>query len=158
MHHALMKTIGSLPAETLVYCGHEYTIANLKYAREMRNVRPIYFCLNCFIPRSLSTLLFRAHCFSASTMVYVPIHVCIYSAFLFVYICMYSVYTYIYAIYIYIFVLYFMLIVVGTGSALGCRFAATVEPNNFALQNKLEWAQKQQISGKPTVPSSIGEV
>ncbi|CDI82141.1 hydroxyacylglutathione hydrolase, putative [Eimeria acervulina] len=66
MHHALMKTIGSLPAETLVYCGHEYTIANLK-------------------------------------------------------------------------------------------FAATVEPNNFALQNKLEWAQKQQISGKPTVPSSIGE-
>lgn len=34
MHRALIKTIGSLPAETLVYCGHEYTVTNLKYAED----------------------------------------------------------------------------------------------------------------------------
>ncbi|CDJ66855.1 hydroxyacylglutathione hydrolase, putative [Eimeria necatrix] len=66
MHRALMKIIGELPAETLVYCGHEYTLANL-------------------------------------------------------------------------------------------RFAASVEPNNAAVQNKLEWAQQQRNAGKPTIPSSIGE-
>lgn len=87
---------------------------------------------------------------------YLYTYVFILHFYLCTYVCI--AYIHIYTLYIYIFVLYFMLIVVGTGSALGCRFAATVEPNNFALQNKLEWAQKQQISGKPTVPSSIGEV
>lgn len=32
MHRALLKTIGTLPAETLVYCGHEYSLANLQFA------------------------------------------------------------------------------------------------------------------------------
>ena len=33
MHHSLQK-LANLPAETLVYCGHEYTVANLKFAIE----------------------------------------------------------------------------------------------------------------------------
>lgn len=66
MHRALMKTIAKLPSETLVYCGHEYSVANL-------------------------------------------------------------------------------------------QFAASVEPDNIALQSKLDWARKQRASGKPTIPSSIGE-
>lgn len=32
MTHALTDTLGSLPDETQVYCGHEYTRANLKFA------------------------------------------------------------------------------------------------------------------------------
>ncbi|KAJ3275241.1 hypothetical protein HDV01_000968 [Terramyces sp. JEL0728] len=32
MYNSLIKTIGSLPKDTLVYCGHEYTKANLKFA------------------------------------------------------------------------------------------------------------------------------
>ncbi|XP_026190581.1 hydroxyacylglutathione hydrolase cytoplasmic [Cyclospora cayetanensis] len=66
MHRALMKSIAALPAETLVYCGHEYSVSNL-------------------------------------------------------------------------------------------RFAASIEPNNMALEAKLEWAQKQRAEGRPTIPSSIGE-
>ena len=30
MHRALLKTIATLPAETLVYCGHEYSVSNLE--------------------------------------------------------------------------------------------------------------------------------
>jgi len=33
MHHALNEVITSLPHATLVYCGHEYTVANLKFAK-----------------------------------------------------------------------------------------------------------------------------
>ncbi|KAL8274597.1 hypothetical protein Esti_001500 [Eimeria stiedai] len=66
MHRALMEKIGTLPAETLVYCGHEYSLANL-------------------------------------------------------------------------------------------QFAATIEPHNNALENKLDWARKQRAAGKPTIPSTIGE-
>lgn len=32
MHYALNKVIKSLPKETLIYCGHEYTVSNLKFA------------------------------------------------------------------------------------------------------------------------------
>eukprot|EP00112_Aurelia_sp_Birch-Aquarium-sp1_P017953 Seg4218.4 transcript_id=Seg4218.4/GoldUCD/mRNA.D3Y31 product="Hydroxyacylglutathione hydrolase mitochondrial" protein_id=Seg4218.4/GoldUCD/D3Y31 len=32
MHHALMEVLATLPPSTTVYCGHEYTISNLKYA------------------------------------------------------------------------------------------------------------------------------
>lgn len=32
MHSALMTKLSSLPDETRVYCGHEYTVNNLKYA------------------------------------------------------------------------------------------------------------------------------
>ncbi|XP_046545916.1 hydroxyacylglutathione hydrolase, mitochondrial-like isoform X2 [Haliotis rubra] len=32
MHKALIKTLSVLPQETKVYCGHEYTVSNLKYA------------------------------------------------------------------------------------------------------------------------------
>lgn len=32
MHSALMMKLSSLPDETRVYCGHEYTVNNLKYA------------------------------------------------------------------------------------------------------------------------------
>eukprot|EP00794_Sanderia_malayensis_P009352 gene9350-10337_t len=32
MHHALIDILGSLPPKTTVYCGHEYTMSNLKYA------------------------------------------------------------------------------------------------------------------------------
>ncbi|XP_074596746.1 hydroxyacylglutathione hydrolase tenzing norgay isoform X2 [Brevipalpus obovatus] len=35
MHDALIKTLGSLPDSTKVYCGHEYTIGNLKFARHV---------------------------------------------------------------------------------------------------------------------------
>lgn len=35
MHHALNEVIASLPHNTLVYVGHEYTIANLKFARHV---------------------------------------------------------------------------------------------------------------------------
>jgi hydroxyacylglutathione hydrolase len=32
MHHALLNVLGQLPEETRVYCGHEYTVANLKFS------------------------------------------------------------------------------------------------------------------------------
>lgn len=32
MYQALIKTLGALPDETSVYCGHEYTSSNLKFA------------------------------------------------------------------------------------------------------------------------------
>ncbi|XP_041367358.1 hydroxyacylglutathione hydrolase, mitochondrial-like isoform X2 [Gigantopelta aegis] len=32
MYHALVEVLGSLPSETKVFCGHEYTVSNLKYA------------------------------------------------------------------------------------------------------------------------------
>lgn len=32
MHSALIEKLGSLPEDTKVYCGHEYTVNNLKYA------------------------------------------------------------------------------------------------------------------------------
>lgn len=35
MHHALNKVIGGLPDDTLVYCGHEYTVANLEFAESV---------------------------------------------------------------------------------------------------------------------------
>lgn len=66
MHEALIKKIGSLAAETLVYCGHEYSVSNLE-------------------------------------------------------------------------------------------FAASIDPHNAALQNKLEWAKRQRANGRATIPSSIGE-
>lgn len=33
--HASLKSLANLPAETLIYCAHEYTIANLEFAREV---------------------------------------------------------------------------------------------------------------------------
>ncbi|KAM9304878.1 hydroxyacylglutathione hydrolase, mitochondrial [Gastrophryne carolinensis] len=35
MYKALIEILGSLPPETRVYCGHEYTINNLKFARHV---------------------------------------------------------------------------------------------------------------------------
>lgn len=33
MHHSLNEVLGALPGSTRVYCGHEYTVANLRFAR-----------------------------------------------------------------------------------------------------------------------------
>ncbi|VDD76735.1 unnamed protein product [Mesocestoides corti] len=33
MYHALLEVIGKLPASTKVYCGHEYTVKNLDFAK-----------------------------------------------------------------------------------------------------------------------------
>lgn len=35
MDHALNKIIKSLPLDTEIYCGHEYTVANLKFAKSV---------------------------------------------------------------------------------------------------------------------------
>ncbi|XP_038618498.1 hydroxyacylglutathione hydrolase, mitochondrial isoform X1 [Tachyglossus aculeatus] len=35
MYRALLEVLGRLPPETRVYCGHEYTINNLKFARHV---------------------------------------------------------------------------------------------------------------------------
>jgi hydroxyacylglutathione hydrolase len=35
MNHALNNVLLSLPPETRVYCGHEYTVANLKFAHQV---------------------------------------------------------------------------------------------------------------------------
>ncbi|GAM21542.1 hypothetical protein SAMD00019534_047170, partial [Acytostelium subglobosum LB1] len=35
MYHALYNVIGSLPDDTLVYCGHEYTYKNLLFAKSL---------------------------------------------------------------------------------------------------------------------------
>lgn len=32
MYKALVQNLGSLPDDTKVYCGHEYTVQNLQYA------------------------------------------------------------------------------------------------------------------------------
>ncbi|XP_049799639.1 LOW QUALITY PROTEIN: hydroxyacylglutathione hydrolase, mitochondrial [Schistocerca nitens] len=32
MYHALVEVLGTLPDDTRVFCGHEYTVANLKFA------------------------------------------------------------------------------------------------------------------------------
>jgi hydroxyacylglutathione hydrolase len=33
MHRSLVEKLGTLPTKTRVYCGHEYTVANLKFAQ-----------------------------------------------------------------------------------------------------------------------------
>lgn len=33
MYDALVKKLGSLSDDTKVYCGHEYTVSNLQYAK-----------------------------------------------------------------------------------------------------------------------------
>ena len=35
MYDALIKRVGSLPDSTLVYCGHEYTTSNLRWAQHV---------------------------------------------------------------------------------------------------------------------------
>ncbi|KAJ3294853.1 hypothetical protein HK104_003225 [Borealophlyctis nickersoniae] len=35
MYNSLVKTLGQLPKETKVYCGHEYTKTNLKFAQQI---------------------------------------------------------------------------------------------------------------------------
>lgn len=35
MYTALIDKLSSLPDETLVYCGHEYTLQNLAYAKHV---------------------------------------------------------------------------------------------------------------------------
>lgn len=35
MYKALIEVLGSLPNETKVYCGHEYTVSNLKFAKHV---------------------------------------------------------------------------------------------------------------------------
>merc|ERR1712087_82962 len=35
MHAALIEKLSSLPTETKVYCGHEYTVNNLKFAEHV---------------------------------------------------------------------------------------------------------------------------
>jgi hydroxyacylglutathione hydrolase len=37
------------------------------------------------------------------------------------------------------------------------EFAKTIEPNNQAIQKKLEWAKKQRSQNLSTIPSTIGE-
>ncbi|RWS15291.1 hydroxyacylglutathione hydrolase-like protein [Dinothrombium tinctorium] len=37
MYNALINTLGELPDNTKVYCGHEYTVNNLKYARHVES-------------------------------------------------------------------------------------------------------------------------
>ncbi|CAI5709132.1 unnamed protein product [Peronospora destructor] len=32
MHHALNEVVAKLPQETKIYCGHEYTVSNLRFA------------------------------------------------------------------------------------------------------------------------------
>lgn len=32
MYHTLITVLADLPPDTLVYCGHEYTVANLEFA------------------------------------------------------------------------------------------------------------------------------
>jgi len=66
MYHALLEVVASLPGETQVYCGHEYTVKNL-------------------------------------------------------------------------------------------QFAKTLEPDNKAVLEKLEWAEKQRANNIPTVPSTVSE-
>ncbi|XP_027043429.1 hydroxyacylglutathione hydrolase, mitochondrial-like isoform X1 [Pocillopora damicornis] len=40
MYRALIEILGKLPADTLVYCGHEYTVNNLKYAVHVEPENP----------------------------------------------------------------------------------------------------------------------
>ncbi|XP_037376781.1 hydroxyacylglutathione hydrolase, mitochondrial-like isoform X1 [Talpa occidentalis] len=35
MHKALLEVLGRLPPDTRVYCGHEYTVSNLQFARHV---------------------------------------------------------------------------------------------------------------------------
>lgn len=37
------------------------------------------------------------------------------------------------------------------------RFAATVEPNNAAIAERLDWADRCRSNGRPTLPSTIGD-
>jgi hydroxyacylglutathione hydrolase len=42
-------------------------------------------------------------------------------------------------------------------TAANLRFAATVEPDNQAVRDKLAWAEERSKEGKPTVPSTVRE-
>ncbi|KAI9094880.1 beta-lactamase-like protein [Phlyctochytrium arcticum] len=35
MHHSLIEVLGTLPGDTKVYCGHEYTKSNLRFAQSL---------------------------------------------------------------------------------------------------------------------------
>ena len=35
MYNSLIKTLGALPPDTKVYCGHEYTASNLRFAKSI---------------------------------------------------------------------------------------------------------------------------
>lgn len=40
MHTALVDILGNLPDNTQVYCGHEYTVQNLKFAKHVEPDNP----------------------------------------------------------------------------------------------------------------------
>ncbi|KAJ3118395.1 hypothetical protein HDU96_001913 [Phlyctochytrium bullatum] len=40
MHHSLNNVLGNLPDDTKVYCGHEYTTSNLKFAAHVEPENP----------------------------------------------------------------------------------------------------------------------
>lgn len=40
MHRSLNETLGALDGATKVYCGHEYTVSNLKFARHLEPTHP----------------------------------------------------------------------------------------------------------------------
>lgn len=37
MYHALVEVIGALPNATRVFCGHEYTVKNLQFAKTIES-------------------------------------------------------------------------------------------------------------------------
>lgn len=40
MYTALIDKLGNLPENTRVFCGHEYTLQNLKFAKEVEQDNP----------------------------------------------------------------------------------------------------------------------
>ena len=48
MHHSLNEILAKLPDETKVYCGHEYTISDLKFAQYIEPGNEVQFlALDC---------------------------------------------------------------------------------------------------------------
>jgi len=54
MHIALNVVLASLPDETKIFCGHEYTLSNLKYAKhvEPNNAEVVKYAKECLEKRS----------------------------------------------------------------------------------------------------------
>ncbi|XP_050388434.1 hydroxyacylglutathione hydrolase, mitochondrial isoform X1 [Patella vulgata] len=40
MHHALIEVLAKLPSNTTIYCGHEYTVSNLRFASNIEPDNP----------------------------------------------------------------------------------------------------------------------
>lgn len=96
MYHSLIEVLAKVPPDTALWCGHEYTVANMEFAASIGKYR-----------LGLARVLCRALPFLVLLTDGIEFHWC------------------------------------------------CAEPDNPAVQRKLQWARAQREQRQPTVPSTI---